>query len=65
MTQKEKINELIALVDIYKDKADKWDALDKKIGSYYIIDEEDESNFEENGNLLDIGEDAARAFGYL
>lgn len=41
-------------------KADKWDELDKKIAKFYP---EDES--EDPGDLCDIGEVAAVAFGYL
>ena len=40
-------------------KAEKWDKLDEEISKFYSEDEE------EQGNLLDIGLAAARAFGYL
>ena len=43
-----------------KRKADKWDELDKKIGKFYPEDET-----EDTGDLCDIGEAAAVAFGYL
>jgi len=46
-----------------KTKSEKWDKLDEKIGKYY--NEENESTEEEEGSLLDIGEAAAGAFGYL
>lgn len=46
----------------FKEKADKWDALDAKIGDIYIHDEEDEDG---GADLADVGELAAKAFGYL
>jgi len=56
MTEKE--------LKIIKDKADKWDALQKKIESFYF--NEDGSEKEEDGyDLADIGEVAALAFGML
>lgn len=39
-------------------KAKKWDALDKKISMFY-------ENEDSEGDLCDIGEVAASAFGYL
>jgi hypothetical protein len=47
-----------------KEKADKWDALEKKISKYYF-DENGDENPEVEGDLGDIGLDAASAFGYL
>ncbi len=44
-------------------KAEKWDKLDEEIGRLY--NNVAESSAEEEGDLLDIGEAAARAFGYL
>lgn len=41
-------------------KAAKWDKLDMAIAKFYPEDED-----EEGGDLVDIGEVAARAFGYL
>ena len=50
-------------IEEFKEKADKWDALDEKIGEVYIHDEEDdESGFLD---LAHVGELAAKAFGYL
>jgi hypothetical protein len=43
-----------------KEKADKWDALEKKISKYYF-----DENLEVERDLGDIGLDAASAFGYL
>lgn len=48
-------------------KAAKWDELDRKISVFYPIDaegEELEDSYDHNA-LLDIGEVAACAFGYL
>lgn len=47
----------------YIAKAKKWDELDEKIGKFY--DEENENSEEEEDTLLDIGETACIAFGYL
>ena len=55
--------ELTKQIKALKWKADKWDALDQKISKYYP--EEEEENSDEEGDLLDIGEHAARAFGYM
>ena len=52
----------------FKIKAEKWDKLDDEIGKYYENDtDDDEENEDEEfeGSLLDIGETAAIAFGYL
>lgn len=46
-------------------KAAKWDALDDKIGGFYVDEKGDELEEEEGGDLADIGEAAAIAFGYL
>lgn len=54
------------VVNKNKVKADKWDKLDEEIGRFY------ENNWEklsdsapEEGDLADIGEISAMAFGYL
>lgn len=47
----------------WQQKANKWDALDQRIGAFY--DTEKEGDAEEEGDLVTIGEIAARAFGYL
>jgi len=44
-------------------KAENWDKLDAEIGVFY--ENEDDEDFEDDGNLCDIGEAAAIAFGYL
>ena len=51
----------------YKIKSEKWDKLDEKIGKFYEndIDDEENEDGEDEGNLIDIGEVAAIAFGYL
>ena len=48
-----------------KRKADKWDALNEKIGSFYFDKDGNELDDEEGGDLCDIGEAAAIAFKYL
>lgn len=52
----------ILLMDLLKIKADKWDALDEAIGNFYLEEGDEDYN---NGDLTDIGEIAAMAFGYL
>jgi hypothetical protein len=47
------------------EKAAKWDALDDKIGGFYVDEKGDELEEGEGGDLADIGEAAAIAFGYL
>lgn len=54
--------ETVDLLYALQNKADRWDRLGNKIGKFY---ESDEEFIEEDGNLLDIGEIAAIAFGYL
>ena len=55
------------LVAPLNDKANRWDELEEKISKYYPEDIEDldEQIEEDGGSLLDIGETAARAFGYM
>lgn len=52
-------------VALYKAKSDKWDALEKKIDTFYPVDENGDDTEDEGGDLGDIGEAAAQAFGYL
>lgn len=57
---KEQINE-------WKAKAEKWDKLGNEIAKYYES-EDDEGNDlppEKEGDLCDIGLEAAKAFGWL
>lgn len=62
-------DEVIQLMEDYasefKLKSDKWDALDEKIGKYYESEEDESEDDDFEGSLLEIGEDAAIAFGYL
>lgn len=44
------------------EKAHKWDVLDDKMSKFY---ENEEGEIENDGDLTDIGELAASAFGYL
>lgn len=48
-------------------KADKWDALGTEIAKFYLNTdgEYDKDNPEKEGDLTDIGECAAAAFGWL
>jgi len=63
---KTQAEEMLAEEKKYITKAEKWDKLDDAIGKYYENDEEEENDDDESeGSLLDIGETAAIAFGYL
>ncbi len=53
------LQDLLEIALEYKEKADKWDKLDDEIGKIYANDEFD------GGNICDIGEVCASAFGYL
>jgi hypothetical protein len=61
-THKSKVSQ--KQIDQWKAKAEKWDALGEKIASFYP-DEEDGTGEAEGGDLCDIGEAAAMAFGWL
>jgi len=50
---------------VIKDKAEKWDKLGEKIATFYTFDEEGNELEDEGGDLCDIGEAAASAFGWL
>jgi hypothetical protein len=54
-------------IEEWKAKAEKWDALETEIGKYYPDFDEDDNEIEpvKEGDLNDIGEVAARAFGFL
>ncbi len=52
-------------LEVLKRKAEKWDALRKKIDKYYPYDEATGEDLESDGDLGDIGLEAAMAFGYL
>jgi hypothetical protein len=49
----------------WKEKAAKWDALDKQISKFYIDEDGEPIEDEDGGDLADIGELSAIAFGYL
>lgn len=49
----------------WKSKAEKWDALETKIASYYYDENDNDLEFGQGGDLCDIGEVAAMAFGFL
>lgn len=52
-------------ISIWKIKSEKWDALDEKISKYYVDKDGNELPDDGGGDLADIGEAAAIAFGYL
>ncbi len=52
-------------IEEWKKKAEKWDDLDNAISAFYNEDDDAEREEDDGGSLLDIGEVAARAFGYL
>jgi len=58
----EGIEETNRTENVYKTKADQWDQLEQKIAKFYP---EEYDQGEDGGDLCDIGEIAARAFGYL
>lgn len=49
----------------WKKKAEKWDSLDKQVAKFYVDENGDEIDEDAGGDLGDIGEVAAIAFGYL
>ncbi len=52
-------------LEIIKEKAKKWDELEKQISACYVDDEGNELSDDEGGDLCTIGEIAAMAFGFL
>lgn len=52
-------------IESWKRKAEQWDALEKQISKFYFGDDGEELSDDEGGDLCDIGEVAAMAFGYL
>lgn len=46
-------------------KAAAWDALETKIASFYLDEDGEELEDGDGGDLADIGEAAAMAFGFL
>lgn len=52
-------------INEWKRKAERWDALEKEISKFYLDENGDELPEDEGGDLCDIGEAAATAFGYL
>jgi len=60
---KTQAEEMLAEEKKYITKAEKWDKLNDEIGKFY--NEEDEDSDEDEGSLLEIGETACIAFGYL
>lgn len=59
MTEQEQIQQ-------WKEKAEKWDALEKEIATFYVDEEGNEIPYDEEGmGLIGIGEAAAMAFGFI
>ena len=59
-------NPLTGHIQEWKTKADKWDALESTVSEYYIEPgEEGYDALRDANGLFGIGEDAARAFGYI
>ena len=52
-------------IEQWKAKAEKWDRLEKAIAKYYVDSEGNELSDSDGGDLVDIGEQAAMAFGWL
>jgi len=52
-------------IQLWKTKAECWDKLGDKIAKFYADENGDMLPEEDGGDLCDIGETAAMAFGYL
>ena len=62
-------------IETWKRKAQQWDELEDKISKFYpelnetrnegTISNDNEEGEDEGGSLIDIGEAAAMAFGYI
>jgi len=52
-------------IEEWKRKAKQWDALRKEIDKFYVDSNGVELSDGDGGDLADIGEVAAQAFGYL
>lgn len=52
-------------IEEWKAKAKKWDDLRKRIDKFYVDADGNELSESDGGDLGDIGEVAAQAFGYL
>ncbi len=60
-------------IERWKSKAEKWDALEAQISKCYFTDQDDQDGYpiqreeddDEGGDLITIGEIAAKAFGHL
>jgi len=60
--------EIVDLLNRLQKVSDKWDKLDEEISKFYnepTYDAENDCEFEEEGDLIGIGELAAEYFGYL
>jgi hypothetical protein len=66
--EKKKIKQAsVRQINKWRTKAEKWDKLEKEIAKFYTNSngEADEENPENDGDLADLGEIAASAFGWL
>jgi hypothetical protein len=54
-------------IEQWEKKAEKWDALETEIGKYYPDLDENDNEIDpiKEGDLTDIGEVAAIAFGFM
>lgn len=54
-------------IESWKTKAEKWDLLEAEVSKFYCNKEGeyDEENPERKGDLVEIGEEAASALGWL
>lgn len=58
-------NALPTHIETLRQKADKWDKLKKRVEAHYFDENGEELPDDQGGDLCDIGEDAASAFGLL
>jgi len=49
----------------WRTKAERWDALEKQIAKFYLDKDGEELPDDEGGDLADVGEVAATAFGFI
>lgn len=52
-------------IEEWREKAERWDNLGKKIDSFYFDKDGNEIPEDEGDGLISIGEAAAYAFGYM
>lgn len=52
-------------IEVWKQKAEKWDKLGKEIAAFYLDENGNELEEGGGGDLADIGEVAAISYGWL